>query len=216
MPATSIRDLTIHDNDLVVGTHGRSFWILDNFSLLRHLPAADKPVLFPPPVAYQLERNTNTDTPLPPDEPHGQNPPDGATLDYWLPEAAKSAALELVDPSGKVLRRFVSDDPAPVVPPESLTVMAEWARPFPRVDTSAGSHRFIWDLRGPRPEGTGARRGGGLPISAIWHETPFYPLGDWVPLGRYTVRLTIDGRVLEQPIDVRPDPRNAPTKNPAP
>ncbi len=219
MPATSIRDLVVHEDDLVVGTHGRSFWILDNFSLIRELPQArEVPILFPPPPAYQFERNSNTDTPLPPEEPAGQNPPDGGTIDYWLPHAARSVVLEITDPHGSVLRRFAADDPLPRVDPASLTVMPEWARPAERLPSSRGSHRWVWDLRLPRPAPRPTRGGGDeedeepatpgrLPISAIWHDTPFHPLGEWVAPGRYTVRLTVDGIPLERPIEVRADPR---------
>ena len=91
MPATSIRDLVIHENDVVVGTHGRSFWILDDIAPLRQLTpevAAAPAHLFAPSPAYRLPRDTNTDTPLPPEEPAGKNPPDGAILYYYLKAAA--------------------------------------------------------------------------------------------------------------------------------
>jgi photosystem II stability/assembly factor-like uncharacterized protein len=218
MPATSVRDVVVHEDDLVVGTHGRSFWILDNFSLLRWLPAkSDAPVLFEPPEAFEVARNNNTDTPLPPEEPAGRNPPDGAMLDYWLPASATKATLEIVDSGGAVVRRFSSDDRAPEVKPESLTVMEEWVRPEPVLSAAKGSHRLVWDLHLPRPrskdrpekepEGAEEEEQGSLPISAIWHDTPFYPQGAWVQPGTYSVRLTVDGRVLEQHLEVKSDPR---------
>ena len=74
MPATSIRDLVVHDEDLVVGTHGRGFWILDDISPLRQMSAAITDAnahLFAPRPTYRFPRNTNTDTPLPPEEPAG-------------------------------------------------------------------------------------------------------------------------------------------------
>ncbi len=218
MPATSIRDLVVHGDDLVVGTHGRSFWILDNFSMLRELPTAGGgAVLFPPPGAYQFERNANTDTPLPPEEPAGKNPPDGATIDYWLGAGAKLVTLEIVDGAGAVVRKYSSGDPVEVIKPESLTVMPEWARPFQSLEKGAGSHRFVWDLRLPRPAPAKPAAGddddeevdayGSLPISAIWKDTPLYPLGAFVAPGAYTVRLTVDGVVKEQMIEVKADPR---------
>jgi hypothetical protein len=150
----------------------------------------------------------NTDTPLPQDEPAGKNPPDGAMIDFYLPAPAARVIVELVDGGGATVRRFGSDDPLPAVKPESLTVMPEWARPPQPVPIGKGSHRFIWDLRRPPPAPDGqGRRGGGLPISAIWRDTPFSPLGDWVEPGKYTVRLTVDGTALEQPLEVRADPR---------
>jgi len=215
MPATSVRDLVVHHDDLVIGTHGRSFWILDGIGMLRALPAvAGAPLLIAPPPAYEVERSLNTDTPLPPEEVAGQNPPDGALLDYWLPAAAQRVALELRDASGKVVRAFASDDAVALPKPEALTVMVEWARTPQRVATTAGAHRFVWDLRGPRPAREQGQPGPGfvddedsLPISAIWHDTPYSRQGAWVPPGQYTVRLTVDGTTLEQQLDVRVDPR---------
>ncbi|MEO6597269.1 MAG: glycoside hydrolase, partial [Planctomycetota bacterium] len=211
MPATSIRDLVVHGDDLVVGTHGRSFWILDGMHPLRELPLrGDGAHLFEPPTAYEVEWNHNTDTPLPPEEPAGQNPPDGVAIDYWLPAAAGKVTLAVVDAEGKVVRQFASEDPVPVLAPESLTVMPGWARPPQVVANTPGAHSFVWDLRGPPPAGgAGRRRGGGqsLPIAAIWRNTPVPPRGEWVPVGAYTLRLTVDGAVVEQVLDVRADPR---------
>lgn len=208
MPATSIRDLVIHEDDVVVGTHGRGFWILDNFSLLRSLERATKDtgaVLYPCAVAYQLERNANTDTPLPQDEPAGKNPPDGAMVDYWLPTEASVVVIEVVSPSGVVVRKFSSEDPVEQVDPKTLTVMPEWIRPPRVVSARRGSHRFLWDMRSA-PSGGGGRRGG-PPISAIWRDTPIGSQGAWVEPGTYTVRLTVDGRAQETKLEVRADPR---------
>jgi hypothetical protein len=223
MPATSLRDLVVHGDDLVIGTHGRSFWILDGIGMLRVLPAPTgqqlvAPLLVAPPAAYEVERSLNTDTPLPPEEPAGQNPPDGALLDWWLPAEAKRVQIEITGPDGAVVRTFASDDPVALPKAESLTVMVEWARPPQRVGTGKGAHRFVWDLRGPRPrrEQTEPEPGPGfvddedsLPISAIWRDTPWARQGAWVKPGTYTVRLTVDGRTVEQPLEVRADPRRA-------
>src|SRR5206468_757517 len=119
MPATSIRDLVIHDDDVVVGTHGRSFWILDNIMPLRQLNAevaSAEAFLFRPQVAYRVRWNLNTDTPLPPEEPAGHNPPDGAVIDYFLKSpSAGPITLEILDSQNKVVRRFTSTDlPEPV------------------------------------------------------------------------------------------------------
>jgi photosystem II stability/assembly factor-like uncharacterized protein len=212
MPATSIRDLVVHGDDLVVGTHGRSFWILDGMNLLRELPLSGAGAhLFVPAPTCEVEWNLNTDTPLPPDEPAGQNPPDGVPIDYWLPAAAQKVTLAIVDASGKVVRQFASDDPLPVLAPESLSVMAGWVRPPQVLATTRGAQRFVWDLRGSPPEaGAGRRQGGAqsLPIAAIWRDTPVPPRGEWVPVGAYTVRLTVDGKGLEQRLEVRADPRS--------
>src|SRR6186713_390230 len=132
MPATSIRDLTIKDDDLVVGTHGRSFWILDDITPLREIradvPSADVH-LFAPQQAWRFRWNKNTDTPLPPDEPAGQNPPDGAIVHYFLKGAAAGpVTLEIVDGAGTVVRRYRSDD-TPEPPVEGRNIPDYWIRP---------------------------------------------------------------------------------------
>jgi len=206
MPATSIRDLVVHDSDLVVGTHGRSFWILDDISPLRQMTTAVSAApahLFAPRLTYRLPRNTNTDTPLPPEEPAGQNPPDGAILYYTLKAAASHVQLDVLDSNGKVVVRFENtDQPRPV--PANLNVPTYWLRPFQPLSGGAGMHRFVWDLHGA-PQGGGGGRGG-PPISAIIHDTP-WGQGEWMPPGTYTVRLTVDGGTYTQPLVVRPDPR---------
>lgn len=206
MPASSVRDLVIHEDDLVIGTHGRGFWILDNYSLLRDLSVSATPetrlhTLAP---AYLIQRNTNTDTPLPPEEPAGKNPPEGAMIDYYLSADASEIMLEILDAKGKPVRRFSSKDPVPVLDPKSITVMPQWVRPHRPLSPAAGSHRFLWDLRGPLA--ANARQG--LPISAIWGDTPFEPRGEWVKPGKFTVRLTVDGKTMEQKLEVRADPRS--------
>ncbi|MBS1703149.1 MAG: glycoside hydrolase [Armatimonadetes bacterium] len=194
MPATSIRDLVVKDDDLVVGTHGRGFWIMDSVNLLRHLDD----VLAPPSRSYLVEWNLNTDTPLPPEEPAGQNPPDGVAIDYYLDSNAHQVKLEFLNKKGEVQRKFSSDDVLKPVDPKAITVQEQWARdPQPLMATS-GSHRFVWDLR---KKGEDTR----LRMAAIWHSTPL-TRGAFVEPGMYTVRLTVDGQVYEKPLDVRPDP----------
>ena len=112
LPHTSMRDLWIHDDDLIVATHGRGFWILDDISPLREVRRSSRsPMhLFTPAPAYRVQRDTNTDTPLPPDEPAAPNPPDGAILDYYLPAAASAVTLEILDAQGQLVRRYSSND----------------------------------------------------------------------------------------------------------
>jgi hypothetical protein len=208
MPATSVRDLVVHDRDLVVGTHGRGFWILDDMAPLRELSAeiAAAPAhLFAPSPAYRYPRNTNSDTPLPPEEPAGKNPPDGAILYYNLKSAASAAVvLEISDGTGKLVRRFSSEDkPEPADP--AINVPEYWIRPFQPLSAAAGMHRFVWDLHAAAASG-GRRRGGEYPISAIYQDTPGAQ-GAWVPAGTYSVKLTVDGRSYEQALTVKPDPR---------
>ncbi|OLD15664.1 MAG: glycoside hydrolase [Acidobacteria bacterium 13_1_40CM_3_65_5] len=208
MPASSVRDLVIHEDDLVVGTHGRSIWILDGISMLRELAQAartERAFLFTPPRATRVRWNMFSDTPLPPDEPTGQNPPDGAILDYYLPTATTEVALDIVDGRGGSVRRYSSRDEPERIDPSTLPYPTYWLRPPQRLSTERGHHRFMWDLRYAAP--VGARRD--LSIAAIYHNTATSPVGPFVHPGRYTVRLTAGGVTVERPIDVRMDPRVA-------
>jgi photosystem II stability/assembly factor-like uncharacterized protein len=206
MPATSIRDLVAHNDDVVVGTHGRGFWILDDITPLRQMSAqtaAAPAMLFRPQMAVRVRRNVATDTPLPPEEPAGQNPPDGAILNYWLAKpAAGRLTIEILDLGGKLVRRYASDDKAPPVDPE-LNVPTYWLRTPKAPATAAGMHRFVWDLHYAPP----AALNFGYPISAIYGDTPREPLGPGVLPGEYTVRLTADGTSYTQSLKVRMDPR---------
>jgi photosystem II stability/assembly factor-like uncharacterized protein len=206
MPAISIRDIVIKDTDLLAGTHGRGFWVLDDVSPLRQLSAAsatEPAVLWEPARATRVRWNLNTDTPLPPDEPAAPNPPDGAVLDYWLREtAAGPVTLEILDPRGVSVRRFSSDDP-PEQPIEGRNIPDYWIRPPQVLSRQAGAHRFVWDLHGPEPKVLNF----GYPISAVYRNTPREPAGVWALPGSYTVKLTVDSRSYTRPLTVRIDPR---------
>jgi photosystem II stability/assembly factor-like uncharacterized protein len=209
LPHTSMRDLWIHKDDLLVGTHGRSMWALDDITPLRQMAAAaNAPVfLFKPAPAYRVRRDTNPDTPLPPDEPAGQNPPDGAIIDYVLGDAVVGpVTLEILNAAGKPLRRFSSDDKAPFTPEtlrQTLGIPTYWVR-MPRIlSNTPGMHRFVWDLRETPPQSSEY----GYPISAVPHDTPREPSGPLVLPGRYTVRLTAQGKTLTAPLNVIMDPR---------
>jgi hypothetical protein len=144
----------------------------------------------------------NTDTPLPPDEPAGQNPPDGAILNYWLPGDAPSVTLEILDETGATIRRYTSEDPPePLV--DGRNIPDYWIRPNQPLLKTRGLHRFVWDLHHERPAVTSFS----YPIAAIRGDTARVPYGSWVPPGRYTVRLSVDGQALTAPLDVRMDPR---------
>ncbi len=210
LPHTSMRDLWIHDNDLIVGTHGRSFWILDDITPLRQITEAvahSSATLFKPEPAYRVRRDMNTDTPLPPDEPAGQNPPDGAILDYWLAQPASgTVTLEILDAGGKLVRRYSSSD-QPEVTEEELKKTAEvplyWIRMPKILSAGAGMHRWVWGLHYPPPKSTQYE----YPISAIPHDTPRVPLGPRALPGQYTVRLNVDGHRYTAPLTVKMDPR---------
>ena len=208
LPHTSMRDLTVHDDDLIVATHGRSIWILDDIARLRELaPASMREVrLFRPAPAWRVQRSTWTDTPLPPDEPLTCNPPAGAILEFYLPrQAHRPVQLEVLDSYGDVVRRFRSDD----VPEPSAAEITRglippyWIKPPRVLPSGRGMHRWMWDLRYAAPLSVTH----GYPISAVPHATPRAPEGPVALPGSYRVRLTVDGRQLEAPLLVRQDPR---------
>jgi photosystem II stability/assembly factor-like uncharacterized protein len=206
MPATSIRDLVVHRDDIVVGTHGRSFWILDDITPLRQVEAktAAEAFLFAPQTAYRIQRNVNTDTPLPPEEPAGQNPPDGAIINYYLKaDAGSPVVLEIFDRAGKLVRRFRSDDKPEPLDEKELNVPTYWVRPPQILPARAGMQRFVWDLHYPEPKALSHE----YPISAIYRDTPRGPLGPSVMPGDYTIKLTVEGRTLARPLKVEIDPR---------
>ncbi|MEP5612571.1 MAG: glycoside hydrolase [Cyclobacteriaceae bacterium] len=205
MPASSIRDLVVHENDLVIGTHGRSIWILDDFSSLREISiakAADVH-LFEPSVATRVRFNMFGDTPLPPEEPTGQNPPDGAILYYQLNTEVIEVKIEILDQKGTSIAAFSSDDPMESLDSTRFPHPTYWVRPEERLSTKKGHHRFIWDLHYRAPRGADL----GFAIAAVLRNTPSGPSGPYVSPGTYTVRLTVDGQTVVKPLTVRLDPR---------
>ena len=209
LPATSVRDLTVKDDDLAIATHGRGFWILDNITPLRQIQPNEirsssfKTQLFKPQTALRVRWSTNTDTPLPPDEPAGENPPEGAMIDYSLGEDATGpVTLEIKDEKGNLVRRYASTDPMPSPDPK-LKIPRYWVRPPQALAATPGMHRFLWDLHGTPLPGAAAE----YPMTAVAHETAPRPTAPWVVPGRYSVTLTSGGRTLTQPLAVKLDPR---------
>ena len=210
LPHTAMRDLWIHDTDLILATHGRSFWVLDDITPLREIVdsvARSSAYLFKPQTAYRIRRNTNTDTPLPPDEPAGENPPDGAIVDYFLgAPVSGSVTLDILDAQGKLVRRYASTDPPQVTEAElakTVDVPLYWLRKPKTLSADPGMHRWVWDLHYPPPKTSRHQ----YPISAIPHDTPRLPLGPRVVPGEFTVRLTVSGRSFTEPLTVKFDPR---------
>ncbi|MGC1615659.1 MAG: hypothetical protein WA736_13315 [Candidatus Acidiferrum sp.] len=209
LPHSSMRDLWIHDNDLIVATHGRSFWILDDITPLRQITESMQKAgafLFKPGAAYRVMRDTNTDTPIPPDEPTAKNPPDGAIVDYFLAQPAEGpATLEILDAQSKVVRRYSSTDKPDLTVDELARQLIPpyWVRMPKILSTAAGMHRWVWDLHYATPESTRF----GYPIAAVPEDTPRLPQGPNALPGQYTVRLTVDGHTYNEPLIVKMDPR---------
>jgi photosystem II stability/assembly factor-like uncharacterized protein len=214
LPRTSVRDLVVHRDDIAIATHGRGFWILDNMTPLRFLArgGGPEPILFPPPVVYRLRRDQTTDTPLPPEVPAAKNPPDGATIDYYLPhEAQGPVTLEIFRGGAStanahtLVRRYSSDDKPAPYDESAFNVPMYWARPIVTLPSTPGAHRFIWDLRYPVP-GAVSRD---FPISAVYQNTPLEPLGVLAVPGAYTVKLTVNSETKTAPLTLKMDPRAA-------
>jgi photosystem II stability/assembly factor-like uncharacterized protein len=216
MAPSSVRDLVVKDDDLVVGTHGRGIWILDDITPLRQIEAATadrEAVLFKPQDAWRVRWNTYTDTPLPPDEPTAPNPPEGAIINYYLKSAASGPiTLEVVEGDGRLVRRYSSTDEVFKPDPATIAVPPYWFREIAPLSTAPGMHRFTWDLHyqplDALDAGKPARIGGpNLPIAAIPRNTMAAPTTPWVNPGTFTVKLTVNGKVYTQPIVVKQDPR---------
>ena len=206
LPHTSMRDLWIHGDDLIVATHGRGFWVLDNYSLLRQIPKSGEVNLFTPATAIRAKQSTWAETPLPPEEPRAENPPDGAVIDYYLAHAASGVVtIEILDSAGKLVRKFASNDP-PEYTGEQLQkqmIPPYWVQIPKNPSAQAGMHRFVWDLHYDRPTSVTHE----YPITAVPHGTPRYPLGPIAVPGQYTVRLTANGITVTAPLTVKLDPR---------
>ena len=205
MPATSIRDLVIKDDDLVIGTHGRSFWILDDITALRQLnnmQLNNSTILYKPQTATRVRWNMNTDTPLPQEEPAGQNPPDGAVIDYYLNKNATNISLEILDDKNNVVRRYSSADTMYKI--GNVNIPQYWIRPQQILSPAAGSHRFTWDMH-YQPLNVPPS----YPIAAIYGNTAPNETSPWVLPGKYTVNIIVDrdSKVYAQTFEVKMDPR---------
>jgi photosystem II stability/assembly factor-like uncharacterized protein len=195
LPATSVRDITIHGDDLVIATHGRGFYVLDDIVPLRALAgnAAQAIHLYPLAVAVRMNEPAFTGTPMPKDEPLAPNPPLGALIDYALPSAAAGPVeIAIYDQSGILVNRFSSNDPVKPIDLAKLEIAPEWVVASKPPLATAGHHRFVWDLHYAKPTGL---------------KDEDRPAGVWAPPGRYTVELGVNGRKLRQLLTVIADPR---------
>jgi photosystem II stability/assembly factor-like uncharacterized protein len=198
LPMTSVRDLVVHGEDLVIATFGRAFWVLDDITPLRQWNAKTASAdawLFEPQTTYRVRPGSDQGTPFPLDEPQAENPPTGAVLDYFMKEKLTEAVqLEILDAAGKLVRRFASTDVVQKTNPDAIDIPMYWIHDAEPLSAEAGMHRFVWDLRYAFEEGgvRRSRRGGGGPLA--------------VP-GRYTVKLTAAGKTMSAPLVVKMDPR---------
>lgn len=212
MPASSVRDLEVKDDDLIAATHGRGFLILDNVTPLRQITAemADKSAhLFAPQTAIRIRNGMNPPTPWPPEMATGSNPPAGAMIDYYLgpnisvPNNSSVVSLEIVGGDGKTIARFNSNDSVPPLDPRYPDPPL-WARPPRVLSATPGHHRFLWDMQYPQVPGMST---GPDADQAVPHDTPSVSTAPWVMPGNYTVRLVAQGETYTQPLRVVIDPR---------
>ena len=207
LPNVRVRDLTLRDDDLIAATHGRSIWVLDDVTPLRHLSTAvaDESVhLFAPATAIRVRRDENKDTPLPPEVPAGENPPEGAILDYWLGQGVTGpVTLSIYDQKGKLVRAFASDAPAAKLHAKPYFTDQWLSAPEP-LPATPGAHRFVWDLRYPRPPALDYD----YSIAAVFEKGgAVLPQGPLVLPGSYTIKLSAGGKTVSAPLVVRLDPR---------
>jgi photosystem II stability/assembly factor-like uncharacterized protein len=229
MPAISVRDLQLKDDatcmcsDLIAGTHGRGFWILDDVTPLRAMAMTPTPrasYLVKPQTAVRMRFANNDPTPWPPEVPAGENPPAGAILDYFLAPGSTSAKIEILDAAGKVIRTYSNTDPVlapdPALEPEAYNRICQrnpnaphcsvplyWAAPNITLSANPGMHRFIWDMRYDPIAGMTSES----EANAVPHRTYFAATAPFAPPGSYTVKLTSGGTTSTQPLKLVLDPR---------
>ncbi|MGA9852838.1 MAG: hypothetical protein WBR15_07910 [Gammaproteobacteria bacterium] len=205
LPTTSFYDLQIHDGDLIAATYGRAIWILDDISPLEQMSAdtADQAVyLFRPRAAILVQSNVNQDTPFPPEVPHAKNPPQGAVIDYYLKQPARTVQLQILDDTGKLVRTY-SNAPIPKLDQPAPPAPSFWIRPRRPLPANAGEHRVSWNMRYPTPPALFFDQS----MGAVPEDTPFIPQGPMALPGNYTVKLTVAGTSYTQPLTLKQDPR---------
>jgi photosystem II stability/assembly factor-like uncharacterized protein len=203
LPPASMRDLAIHSDDLIVATHGRGFWVLDDITALRQITdqvAQSDAYLFRPADAIRQHAGADYGSPMPRDEALAENPPVGARIDYYLrSQDSGPLTIEILDSRNEVVRKYSSEDHVPPIRPQSLEFPAFWRRTPQPPSTAPGMHRWIWDLHYTPVAGGGRFGGGGFGFGA----------GGVTALpGNYRVRLTVAGKSYTQPLVVKMDPRS--------
>ncbi|MGH9776120.1 MAG: WD40/YVTN/BNR-like repeat-containing protein [Candidatus Acidiferrales bacterium] len=218
LPTTSVRDLQVHGDDLVGVTFGRGMWILDDLTPLRELDgkiAKAKTYLFKPQTAMRVRWDNNQDTPLPADTPTGENPANGAIIDYYLSASpTKEITLDIRDTRGNVVHHYSSTPPPN--DPTTGNAPTYWFAPPDVLSTKAGMNRFVWNLEYDHPQTLTYSYYGNhldymeytLMTDAIPGKTPRYqPEGAYAVPGKYEVVLSVDGKAYRQPLEVTLDPR---------
>ena len=204
LPPASMRDLAVQGDDLIVATHGRSFWVLDDITSLRQIAdsvAQSDAYLFRPAGAIRMHAGADYGTPMPRDEALAENPSVGARIDYYLKSDATGPLLiEILDAKNEVVRKYSSEDHATPIKPESLEFPAFWRRTPQPPSAAAGMHRWVWDLHYTSGPGGGRFGGGGGGLG-------FGPGGVAALPGHYTVKLTVSGHSYTQALIVKMDPR---------
>ena len=195
LPTTPVHDLTVKDDDLIVATHGRAFWILDDISPLRQMSAAtvnEDVHLYQPATAIRFR---GPGFALPATFPMGANPPTGVIIDYFLKSAPKDAVeLEILDAKGKLVRKLSSKKAAEGASPEEEEFGI--SRPGEKLPAEEGLNRFVWDMRDEAP----AR----VPGAVSWGGRP---AGVLVAPGTYQIKLTVGGKALTASAEIQKDPR---------
>jgi photosystem II stability/assembly factor-like uncharacterized protein len=205
LPTAWITDLLVHGDDLIAATQGRAIWVLDDVTPLRQLGTVTADAhLFAPALAFRIHSNSQTDTPLPPETPEGENPPEGIAIDYWLPAHVQGpVTLEIRDTHGTIARRFASNAKPPALNAERYFA-AGWLKPEQPLDASPGFHRFVWSLRVERPPAIEYS----YSIAAVWgRATPAEPQGALVLPGKYQIALEAAGQTSNEPLQIVEDPR---------
>jgi photosystem II stability/assembly factor-like uncharacterized protein len=202
LPTVSVRDLVVHGDDLVIATHGRSFWILDDMVPLREIDAkaaASDVYLYQPATAIRMNAEAFQGTPWPVEIPKARNPPDGTIIDYYLKSDPSGAVtIEILDAKNQVVSRYSSSDTIVTPMLDRQAIAPVWIAGPLHLIPREGMTRFVWDLRYGRTGGQGGPEGAGV-------------RGVHVLPGAYQVRLTAGGRTLTQPLKVVLDPRSSAT-----